>query len=89
MKMVDFLKGDIMINKNILNPKLEIGYPNFDNLSDVVREKYNDLSTKVNLFRMFGHSPNSFVEMMNLTETIFKNLTISDYDKELLVLLQS
>jgi len=75
-----------MVNKNILNPNLEIDYPNFDNLSDAVREKYNNLSTKVNLFRVLGHSPNSFVEMMDLTESIFKKLTISDYDKELLVL---
>jgi alkylhydroperoxidase family enzyme len=81
-----FLEGEIMINKNILNPELEIDYPNFNDLSEAVREKYNDLSTKVNLFRMLGHSPNSFVEMMDLTESIFKKLTISDYDKELLVL---
>jgi hypothetical protein len=50
-----FLEGEIMINKNILNPELEIDYPNFNDLSEAVREKYNDLSTKVNLFRMLGH----------------------------------
>jgi alkylhydroperoxidase family enzyme len=34
-----------------------------------------------------GHSPGTFVEIIDLTNAIFKNLTLSDYHKELFVLL--
>ena len=36
---------------------------------------------------MLGYSPGTFVEIIDLTNAIFKNLTLSDYHKELLVLL--
>ena len=32
-----------------------------------------------------GYRPGAFVEVIDLTNAIFKNLTISDYHKELLV----
>ena len=35
---------------------------------------------------MLGYSPGAYVEVIDLTDAIFKNLTLSDYHKELLVL---
>jgi len=52
-----------------------------------VRAKFEALPTKVNFFRMMGYSPGTFVEIIDLTNAIFRNLTLKDYHKELLVLL--
>ncbi len=52
-----------------------------------MQQKYENLPSKVNFFRMMGYSPGTFVEIIDLTDAIFKNLTLEDYHKELLVLL--
>lgn len=66
---------------------VEIDYPDFTKLPDHVREKFAKLPTKVNFFRMLGYSPGAFNPMIDLTNAIFKDLTLSDYHKELMVLL--
>lgn len=66
---------------------VKVDYPDFKELPSDVCEKFESLPTKVNFFRMLGHSPGAFIPMIDLTQAIFKNLTISDYHKELLVLL--
>jgi alkylhydroperoxidase family enzyme len=70
-----------------ISSKVEIEYPDFTKLPDHVREKFEKLPTKVNFFRMLGYSPGAFVPMIDLTNAIFRDLTISDYHKELMVLL--
>jgi alkylhydroperoxidase family enzyme len=56
-------------------------------LPEQVRQKFENLPTKVNFFRMLGYSHGTFVEIIDLTNAIFKNLTPTDNHKELLVLL--
>ncbi|MFO7257193.1 MAG: carboxymuconolactone decarboxylase [Bacteroidota bacterium] len=70
-----------------LSTKVDIEFPDFTKLPDDVRQKFEDLPTKVNFFRMMGYSPGAFIEIIDLTNAIFKKLQISDYHKELLVLL--
>ncbi|EKG39973.1 carboxymuconolactone decarboxylase [Pseudomonas syringae pv. avellanae str. ISPaVe013] len=70
-----------------ISSKVEIDYPDFTKLPDHVREKFEKLPTKVNFFRMLGYSPGAFVPTIDLTNAIFRDLTISDYHKELMVLL--
>lgn len=70
-----------------LSSTIEIGFPDFSKLPDRVKQKFDALPTKVNFFRMIGYSAGAYVEIVDLTQAIFKNLTISDYHKELLVLL--
>jgi hypothetical protein len=69
-----------------VNSRVQIEYPDFSKLSERVRHKFESLPTKVNFFRMLGYSPGTFVEVIDLTNAIFKNLTLRDYHKELLVL---
>ncbi len=64
-----------------------IAYPDFAKLPEPVREKFDSLTTKVNFFRMLGHSAGAFIPVIDLTNAIFRDLTISDYHKELMVLL--
>ncbi|PHX46726.1 carboxymuconolactone decarboxylase, partial [Pseudomonas syringae pv. syringae] len=45
------------------------------------------LPTKVNFFRMLGYSPGAFIPVIDLTNAIFRDLTLSDYHKEMMVLL--
>ena len=71
---------------NRVSSKVAIEYPDFATLPEHVREKFEGLPTKVNFFRMMGYSPGTFVEIIDLTNAIFKNLTLKDYHKELLVL---
>lgn len=77
------------MNKNNINErlssKIEIGFPDFTKMPDRVQQKFEGLTTKVNFFRMLGYSPGTFVEIIDLTNAIFRNLTLSDYHKELLV----
>lgn len=73
-------------NDNI-SSKVDIDYPDFTKLPDHVRDKFEKLPTKVNFFRMLGYSPGAFNPMIDLTNAIFRDLTISDYHKELMVLL--
>ena len=70
-----------------ISSKLSIDYPDFEKLPVEVREKFDNLPTKVNFFRMLGHSVGTFIPIIDLTNAIFKNLTISDYHKEMMVLL--
>jgi alkylhydroperoxidase family enzyme len=70
-----------------ISSKVEIQYPDFSKLPDEVREKFESLPTKVNFFRMLGHSVGAFIPVIDLTNAIFRDLTISDYHKELIVLL--
>ena len=72
-------------NKRI-SSKIEIEFPDFSKLPERVQQRYESLPTIVNFFRMMGYSPGTFVEVMELTDAIFKRLTLSDYHKELLVL---
>lgn len=80
-----------MTNSNISNEQITstvaVDYPDFAQASDDVREKFESLPTKVNFFRMLGHSAGAFIPMIDLTNAIFRDLNISDYHKELLVLL--
>jgi hypothetical protein len=69
-----------------LSSKLAIEYPDFTTLPEPVKEKYESLPTVVNIFRMLGYSSGTFVEILDLTNAIFKKLKLSDYHKELLVL---
>jgi hypothetical protein len=69
-----------------LSSKLAIEYPDFTQLPEPVKEKYESLPTVVNIFRMLGYSSGTFVEIIDLTNAIFKKLKLSDYHKELLVL---
>lgn len=73
-------------NENI-SSKVSIEYPDFSKLPDPVREKFENLPTKVNFFRMLGYSAGAYIPVMDLTNAIFRDLTISDYHKELMVLL--
>ncbi len=70
-----------------ISSTVEIDYPDFTQLPTPVRDKFEKLPTKVNFFRMLGYSPGAFVSMIDLTNAIFRDLTISDYHKELMVLL--
>ena len=70
-----------------ISSKVLIDYPDFAKLPDAVRERFESLPTKVNFFRMLGHSVGTFIPVMDLTSAIFKYLTLSDYHKEMLVLL--
>ncbi len=79
------MTGDAGTNKR-LSSKLEFEYPDFAKLPAPVRQKFDGLPTVVNIFRMLGYSAGTFVEIIDLTNAIFKKLTLSDYHKELLVL---
>ena len=70
-----------------ISSNIDIEYPDFSKLPEAVRDRFESLPTKVNFFRMLGHSAGAFIPVMDLTDAIFKNLTISDYHKELMVLL--
>lgn len=70
-----------------ITSEVSIDYPDFTKLPADVRKKFDELPTKVNFFRMVGHSPGAFIPMIDLTNAIFRNLNISDYHKELIVLL--
>ncbi|PTQ74355.1 carboxymuconolactone decarboxylase family protein [Pseudomonas sp. GV071] len=70
-----------------ISSTVEIDYPDFTQLPEDVRDTFEKLPTKVNFFRMLGYSPGAFVSMIDLTNAIFRDLTISDYHKELMVLL--
>lgn len=73
-------------SKERISSIIEIAFPDFTKLPERVKVKFDSLPTKVNFFRMLGHSPGAYVEIIDLTNAIFKNLTISDLHKELLVL---
>lgn len=75
------------LSNNAISSKVEIEYPDFSKLPDPVREKFENMPTKVNFFRMLGYSAGAFIPVIDLTNAIFRDLTISDYHKELLVLL--
>ena len=74
-------------NNDMISSKVDIEYPDFTKLPDQVREKFDSLPTKVNFFRMLGYSAGAFIPVIDLTNAIFRDLTISDYHKELMVLL--
>ena len=80
--MTDSTQDNDKISNNV-----EIAYPDFSKLPDHVREKFESLPTKVNFFRMLGHSAGAFIPVIDLTNAIFRDLTISDYHKEIIVLL--
>lgn len=75
------------MSKHDLNSAFQAEYPDFDKLPDRVRQRFENLPAKVNLFRLLAHSPGTYVEMMDLTDAIFKNLTLADYHRELVTLL--
>ncbi len=74
-------------HSDMISSKVEIEYPDFTKLPAQVREKFDSLPTKVNFFRMLGYSAGAFIPVIDLTNAIFRDLTISDYHKELMVLL--
>jgi hypothetical protein len=80
-----------MANSDISNEQITstvaVDYPDFAKAPVAVREKFERLPTKVNFFRMLGHSAGAFIPIIDLTNAIFRDLNISDYHKELLVLL--
>ncbi|MFJ8794347.1 carboxymuconolactone decarboxylase family protein [Streptomyces sp. NPDC102462] len=65
---------------------VDVPFPNLDELPERVRERFDDVPVKVNLFRMLAHSPGTFVEVMDLTDAVFKRLTLDQYSVQLLVL---
>lgn len=71
---------------NKVSSEVSIDYPDFDKLPAAVRDKFEALPTKVNFFRMLGYSAGAFIPTIDLTNAIFRDLTLSDYHKELLVL---
>ena len=75
-----------MSSNDKLSSIVKIDFPDFSKLPERVKQRYESLPTVVNFFRMMGYSPGTFVEVMDLTDAIFKRLTLSDYHKELLVL---
>jgi hypothetical protein len=75
------------VSNDNISSKVKIEYPDFSKLPDPVREKFENLPTKVNFFRMLGYSTGAFIPVIDLTNAIFRDLTISDYHKELMVLL--
>ena len=76
-----------LLNNHYLDSIVEIDYPDFNTQSEIVKEKFESLHTKINVFRMLAYSPSTFVELMDLVEAIFKKLILSDYHRELLILL--
>jgi alkylhydroperoxidase family enzyme len=80
-----------MIEKPDANDRIKSGvsvsYPDFSQAPPDVQKKYEQLPTKVNFFKMLGHSTGAFIPVIDLTNAIFRDLTISDYHKELLVVL--
>jgi alkylhydroperoxidase family enzyme len=80
-----------MANPSGSNDKISsivsVDYPDFAKLPADVRDKFESLPTKVNFFRMLGHSAGAFIPLIDLTNAVFRDLGISDYHKELLVLL--
>ena len=72
---------------NRLSAKIEFDYPDFSKLPEPVRQKFENLPTKVNFFRMMGYSAGTFIPIIDLTMAIFNGLTLSDYHKEFFVLL--
>jgi len=72
--------------KDTISSEVSVEYPDFSKLPSKVREKFEGLPTKVNFFRMLGHSAGAFIPTIDLTNAIFRDLTISDYHKEMLVL---
>ncbi|SEQ98526.1 carboxymuconolactone decarboxylase family protein [Sphingobium sp. YR768] len=79
--------ADQSLSNDKISSVVKIDYPDFAELPRDVREKFENLPTKVNAFRMLGHSAGTFIPVIDLTNAIFKNLVISDYHKELVVLL--
>ncbi|RYF12840.1 MAG: carboxymuconolactone decarboxylase [Oxalobacteraceae bacterium] len=75
------------LSNDALSSIVSIDYPDFAQLPTAVRDKFEGLKTKVNFFRMVGYSAGAFVPIIDLTNAIFRDLTISDYHKELMVLL--
>ncbi|WP_160725334.1 carboxymuconolactone decarboxylase family protein [Bacillus sp. USDA818B3_A] len=75
-----------MSSNEKLSAKVDIDFPDFTKLPEQVRQRYESLPTIVNFFLMMGYSPGTCVEVMDLTDAIFKKLTLSDYHKELLIL---
>jgi alkylhydroperoxidase family enzyme len=73
--------------KDKISSEVSIEYPDFNTLPSEVREKFEGLPTKVNFFRMLGYSAGAFIPTIDLTNAIFRDLTISDYHKEMMVLL--
>ncbi len=55
-----------------VNSHVGIEYPDFSKSPESVRHKFESLPTKVNFFRMLGYSPGTFVEIIDLTNAIFK-----------------
>ena len=74
------------LDNNRISSTINIEYPDFEKTPAHVRKKFDAMPTKVNFFRMLGHSVGTFVPVIDLTNAIFKDLTISDYFKELAVL---
>ena len=75
---------NVIVSNERISSKIEIEYPDYTKLPEQVKQKYESLPTKVNFFRMVGYSPGAYAEIIDLTNAIFKKLTLSDYHKELL-----
>ncbi|WP_445115667.1 carboxymuconolactone decarboxylase family protein [Acinetobacter sp. WZC-1] len=69
--------------------KVNVGFPDMSTKPEAVRKRWEQLPTKLNLFHMMAHSSGSFVELMDVIDAIFKRLSLTDTDRELLVLLVS
>jgi hypothetical protein len=65
------MSENVGLNKK-LSSTIEIEFPDFTKLPERVKQKFDSLPTKVNFFRMLGYSPGTFVEVIDLTNAIFK-----------------
>ncbi|KAF1009919.1 MAG: hypothetical protein GAK32_01822 [Pseudomonas fluorescens] len=73
--------------KTVLDSTVVVQFPQMSTRPAEVLARWEQLPAQVNLFRMMAHSTGSFVELMNLVSAVFKKLSLSDLDRELLVLL--
>ena len=61
-------------------------YPDLDAAPREVREKFESLPAKINLFRMLAHIAGLYVPLMDFTQAVFKRLELSKHHYELVVL---
>ncbi len=64
-------------------------YPDLSAAPTEIRNKYESLPTKINLFRMLAHAQGLYAPLMDFFQAIFKRLELSPVQFELLVLFTS
>lgn len=64
----------------------EFPYPDFALAPPEVRDTFEALPAKINLFRMLAHSHGTYPALMQFTQAVFKQLELSKRHYELIVL---